>query len=287
MSGEGPPGWDNIQADMSIESDKTAVRDFWDQAACGERLYLQDVNADAFRVQAQLRYELEPFILSFARFDEARGKRVLEIGVGLGADHQRFAEAGASLSGVDLTPRAIEMTRKRLALLGLKSDLQVGDAERLDYPDGTFDLVYSWGVIHHSPDTPGAIREILRVLKPGGVARVMIYHSPSLVGLMLWLRYGLAAGRPGTPMREIYANHLESPGTKAYSVAEARALFSDFSHATVTVQLTHGDLLSSGAGQRHGGAALSLARAVWPRWFFRLFGRRLGLFMLIEASKPA
>ena len=271
---------------MPTDSAKAAVRDFWDEAACGERLYLPDVSAEAFRSHAQARYEIEPFIRPFAHFDESRGLRVLEVGVGLGADHQCFAEQGAQLSGVDLTPRAIEMTRRRLDALGLASDLRVGDAEHLDFPDNTFDVVYSWGVIHHSPDTAQAAREIFRVLKPGGVARVMIYHSPSLVGLMLWLRYGLAAGRPLTPMAELYANHLESPGTKAYSTSQARALFSAFSPVAITVQLTHGDLLTSEAGQRHRGPLLTVARMVWPRWLFRTFGRGLGLFMLIEATKP-
>lgn len=87
---------------------------------------------------------------------------------GLGADHQRFAEAGAVLTGVDLTPHAIEMTRQRFKKLGLKSNLKVGDAECLNFPANSFDIVYSWGVIHHSPDTQKAVNEIFRVLKPGG-----------------------------------------------------------------------------------------------------------------------
>ncbi|HUR21339.1 MAG TPA: class I SAM-dependent methyltransferase [Vicinamibacterales bacterium] len=271
---------------MPTDSAKAAVRDFWDEAACGERLYLPDVSAESFRSHAQARYDLEPFIRPFARFDESGGLRVLEIGVGLGADHQCFAERGARLSGVDLTPRAIELTRRRLETLGLTSDLRVGDAEHLDFPDETFDVVYSWGVIHHSPDTAQAVREIFRVLKPGGKARVMIYNAASLVGLMLWLRYGLAAGRPLTPMQDIYGKHLESPGTKAFSTSQARALFSAFSPVAIKVELTHGDLLTSEAGQRHRGALLTLAKAVWPRWFFRTFCPGMGLFMLIDATKP-
>ena len=96
----------------------------------------------------------------------------------------------------------------------------------------------------------------------------MIYHSPSLIGLMLWLRYGLAAGRPWASMRELCANHLESPGTQAFSVNQARALFAGFASTVISVQLTHGDLLSSQAGQRHQGAALSIAKVVWPRGSF-------------------
>lgn len=93
---------------------------------------------------------------------------MLEIGVGLGADHQRFAEAGADLYGIDLTERAVEHTRRRLALFELESRLAIGDAEDLAFPDEAFDQVYSWGVLHHSPDTPKAIDEVWRVLKPGG-----------------------------------------------------------------------------------------------------------------------
>lgn len=270
-----------------MPTSKAAVREFWDEASCGERLYLDGASADAFRRQAEARYEIEPYILPFADFPGAAGRRVLEIGVGLGADHQRFAEAGAVLCGVDLTPRAIELTRRRFAALGLRSDLRVGDAEHLEFPDATFDLVYSWGVIHHSPNTPAAVDEIFRVLKPGGRAKVMIYHSRSLIGLMLWLRYALAKGKPFTPLSELYSRYLESPGTKAYTVPEALALFRRFTDVRVRTLLTHGDLLSSPAGQRHRGALLDAVRRVWPRWFFKALCPDNGLFMLIEATKPA
>src|SRR5690606_4310576 len=124
-----------------------------------------------------------------------------------GADHEAYARAGAKLYGIDLTPRSIEIVRTRLAQQSLQSDLRVGDAEMLPFDDNSFDLVYSWGVIHHSPDTAAAAREILRVLKPGGRFRVMIYHKWSLVGAMLWLRYGLARGRPLTTLAEVYATY--------------------------------------------------------------------------------
>lgn len=264
---------------------KEDVRDFWDKASCGEKLYLEVLNLEGFRKQAEIRYELEPFIIPFADFEAARGKRVLEIGVGLGADHQRFAEAGAILTGVDLTHRAIEMTRRRFEKLGLRSELRVGDAENLNFTDRSFDIVYSWGVLHHSPDTKKAVLEISRVLKPGGVVKVMIYHKYSMVGFMLWLRYAILAGRPFTSLATIYAKCLESPGTKAYSVAEAQDLFRQFENISIKIQLSHGDLLSSNAGQRHEGVLLNIVRLVWPRWFLRRFFSHNGLFMLIEATK--
>lgn len=268
-----------------MKATKESVRAFWDEASCGERLYLPDDTRDGYVRQAEHRYQLEPYIEPFAEFDRAAGKRVLEVGVGLGADHQRFAEAGAVLSGIDLTERAVQHTRRRIAAAGLCSNLQVGDAEQLPFGDAVFDLVYSWGVVHHSPQTQLAIGEIHRVLRAGGEARVMIYHKWSLVGTMLWIRYALFKARPWTSLSTLYARHLESPGTKAYSVGEARLLFAAYSEVQIETVLTHADLLSSPAGQKHRGHALSLARAVWPRNLLRRFFPRAGLFMLIRAKK--
>ena len=264
---------------------KDAVRDFWNDAACGEKLLLSSFDIEGFRAQAAERYRLEPYIVPFADFAGATGRDVLEIGLGLGADHERFAQSGANLHGVDLTPRAVEITRHRLEMQGLASDLRVGDAEALPFAEGSFDLVYSWGVIHHSPDTAQAAREILRVLKPGGSFRVMVYHAWSLVGLMLWLRYGLARGKPFTSMAEIYSTWLESPGTKAYTCREAGQLFAGASDVETRVELTHGDLLESGAGQRHEGRMLAFARRVWPRWLLRRVARQFGLFLLVSGTK--
>lgn len=102
---------------------------------------------------------------------------------------------------------------------------------------------------------------------------------------MLWLRYALLVGKPFTTLTMIYAQYLESPGTKAYSEPEARKLFSKFEKVSIKIQLSHGDLLTSQAGQRHTGGMLNVARKIWPRWFFTRFCHRNGLFMMIEATK--
>jgi len=125
--------------------------------------------------------------------------------------------------------------------------------------------------------------------KPGAVApsaRVMIYNKWSMVGLMLWVRYALMRLRPLTPLSEIYSSYLESPGTKAYSKKAARLLFEAYSDVRIETILTHGDLLESGAGQRHSGPLLDLGRRVWPRSLIRSFFPGAGLFMLIVATKP-
>ncbi|RRB00882.1 class I SAM-dependent methyltransferase [Larkinella rosea] len=265
---------------------KQQVHDFWNEASCGEDLYLKgETLRQKYYQQAKDRYVLEPYIREFADFPSYTNRQVLEIGVGLGADHQKFAEARANLHGCDLTERAIDHTRERLALFSLRSDLRVADAENLPYETGTFDLVYSWGVIHHSPDTPRVANEIFRVLKPGGRANVMIYHKHSWVGYLLWLRYGLAKGKPNTSLATIYANYLESPGTKAYSKVEAKQLFASFSQVSIQTVLTHADLLSSQAGQRHRSWLLTVSRWLYPRWLIRLFFPEHGLYMMISAIK--
>jgi ubiquinone/menaquinone biosynthesis C-methylase UbiE len=262
------------------------VRDFWERGSCGEAYAAGETMREQLETQAAARYALEPFIHEFAAFPSAHGRDVLEIGVGMGADHLEWAKAEPrSLTGIDLTERAVEHTRRRLALWGLRSDLFVGDAERLPFPDDSFDVVYSWGVLHHSPRTDVAVAEVLRVLRPGGVARVMIYQKHSVVGWLLWLRYALLAGRPGRSLGEIYAEHLESPGTKAYTRAEAARLFAKFRDFNARIELSCGDLMEGAAGQRHRGPLLALARRLWPRRLVRGLLKRRGLFLLIEAKK--
>lgn len=269
-----------------MSDSKQAVKDYWNDASCGEKLYWKGDDIDERYInQLKARYELEPYIIPFASFNMQTGKKVLEVGVGLGADHQMFAQSGAELYGCDLTERAIERTAKRFELLNLKSNLQVADAENLPFNDQSFDLVYSWGVIHHSPNTKKAAEEIHRVLKSGGQARVMIYYKKSLIGYMLWFRYAFMRLRPFTSLDYIYSNFLESPGTKAYTVDGAKQLFAQFSNIEIDTVLTHGDLLSSKAGQRHEGIFLDLARKIYPRWLIKKLFPKNGLFMLITATK--
>jgi len=271
-----------------VDNEKQAVHDFWNASSCGEVYAEGDNEAEAYRRHAKTRYELEPYISEFARFDSVRGLDVLEIGVGLGADHQRLAEAGPqSLTGIDLTERAIAHTRKRFDSLGLQTTLQVDDAERLSFPIECFDVVYSWGVIHHSPDTERVVGEIHRVLRPGGVARVMIYHKWSVVGFLLWIRYALMRGKPGRSLAWLYSTYLESPGTKAYTRSEGARLFAAFRDVETKALLSFGDLLLGASGQRHQGPLLAIARMLWPRRLLRqLLGRgNFGLYLLIEARK--
>ena len=255
---------------MQLEKDD--VRRYWDAAPCGT----QDVaDADELRRFAELehiRKEREPFIADFARFEEARGRKVLEVGVGAGTDHLRFARAGAHCWGVDLSEVSLQTTRRRLNAEGLRSELRVADAEHLPLADDTFDVVYSWGVIHHTPDTRRAANEIVRVLRPGGRFCVMVYNRHSLVAAQAWIVFAALRGQPTRSLTEVLANHVESPGTKGYTRQEARDLFVGARDMRVETVVTPYDL-------RIG------RRRFLPSWTWRAVPRRLGWFHVATGTK--
>ncbi len=165
---------------MSGDSLKERVRAFWQANPCGTKF------ADAppgtrrfFELVEQHRYEKEWHIPQAADFAGTRGLKVLEIGCGLGTDGAQFARAGADYTGIDLTEAAIELAKKRFELFGLPGTFRTADAEYLDFDNDSFDLIYSHGVLHHTPDPARAVKEIHRVLRPGGRAIVMLYHRDS------------------------------------------------------------------------------------------------------------
>jgi ubiquinone/menaquinone biosynthesis C-methylase UbiE len=260
---------------------KEKVRDFWNADPCGSR-YLDD-HGD-FEAHARARYQLEPYIHEFAGFAQSDGQRVLEVGVGMGADYLEWLKAGALAIGVDLSSTSLERAQRRCEMAGYAPDLRVSDAEHLPFPDNTFDVVYSYGVMHHSPDPPQCVREALRVLKPGGALRIMIYHHPSLTGFMLWLRFGWLRGKS---LRLSVHDHLESPGTKSYTQEEARSILQGFEEIEFLQAFSPGDLLSNEPSSRFQGLAYRIIWRMYPRFLVRRFGAKLGLFLLISARKPA
>jgi SAM-dependent methyltransferase len=258
---------------------KEEVRDFWNADPCGTR-YLE--GKEDFEAHARARYALEPYIFDFAQFQTARGLKVLEIGVGMGADYLEWLKAGALATGVDLSAASIERARRRCELAGYQPDLRVSDAEQLPFADDTFDVVYSYGVMHHSPNTSQCIREARRVLKPGGQARIMVYHDPSITGAMLWLRYGIFRGKS---LRQSVFDHLESPGTKTYTRDEALTLLDGFKDVNMKLAFSPGDLLLHQPSARFQSAFYRTIWKLFPRALVRKFGPSWGLFLLIKATK--
>jgi SAM-dependent methyltransferase len=205
---------------------------------------------------------------------------VLEVGVGAGTDFLQWVRAGAQAYGVDLTPEAVEHVRQRLAVYGLEAaEVRVADCENLPFENNTFDVVYSWGVLHHTPDTAKSVAEVVRVTRPGGVCKVMLYHRQSLTAFYLWVKWALLRGRPWRTVAWCFANRVESPGTKAFSRREVERMLEHLPVENVRIQpvLTHQDRLA-----KHN----PLARLVGGLLAAGL-GSRAGFYLTIELNKRA
>jgi ubiquinone/menaquinone biosynthesis C-methylase UbiE len=271
---------------------KSEVKGHWEREACGTR-YGEDLNGKSrFDQIAAARYALEPYISSFANFPSARDKSVLEIGVGAGTDFQNWCSYATHATGVDLTDTAISLTGERLSYTAIPASrytLRRADAENLPFADNSFDLVYSWGVLHHTPDTHRAFQEVFRVLQPGGTIKAMIYHVPSWTGFLLYLRYAVAHGNLKKTMKGVIFDHLESLGTKAYSTPEAKSFLSEigFSNLNLHTRLGPGDLLTIKPSEKYQSSIYKMLWRVYPRFLVRLLGDRFGLYLLITATKPA
>lgn len=270
---------------------KAGVKEHWERETCGTR-YADTTNRRMYFDEiSTARYRLEPLIPDFAEFQSAAGKIVLEIGVGAGADFENWCRYAGHAEGVDLTDAAIALTSERLALTDTPTErygLQLADAESLPFSENSFDVVYSWGVLHHTPDTEAAFAEAQRVLKPGGELRCMIYHVRSWTGWMLAAEQLVRTRRfRHLSARKAIYESLESPGTKAYTCQEAEALAkrAGFSDVKVWTKLSPGDLLTIRPSERYSGRLFHIVRRLYPRPLIRLLGDRFGLLLLIKASK--
>ena len=228
---------------------KNEVRGFWNRQSCDtnataeakfSRGYFEDIEA--------FRYADQPFIHSFAQFSRYRDKRVLEVGFGAGTDFIQWLRAGAIASGIDLTPEALENLRHRILAYHLPQpeSIQVGDAENLPFADGSFDLGYSFGVLHHTPDTERSLRELVRVVKPGGEIKVMLYNRHSMLAFKLWAKYALGRGEFWRSLAYVMFHHLESKGTKGYTRGELRKILSalPLEDVRVRTEITSADYLA-------------------------------------------
>lgn len=207
---------------------KSELKDFWNKQTCGTASITNEkFTKEYFEEIEKLRYDLQPEIFNFAQFTRYHGKRILEVGVGAGTDFIQWIRAGAECHGIDLTPESIEHVKKRLELYNLNAEsLLVADAEELPFIDDYFDHVYSWGVIHHSPNTLKALDEIIRVLKPGGSAKIMIYNRHSLLAFFFWIKHALFKFKPWKSIAWVLWNHMESLGTKGYTIKEFETILS-------------------------------------------------------------
>jgi len=231
-----------------LAEEKLRAREQWGQDPCGAEFDREHElgTREFFDSVERHRYqEYAAWMPRLMEFEKFRGARLLEIGCGMGTDLLQFARGGARCTGIDLTPRSIEITRHRFGLYGANANFMISDGERLPFRTASFDVVYSNGVLHHTPDTAGAIREVHRVLRPGGVAKVMLYHRNSLnYWVEIVLRRGVLGMEflRGRSAEEImsrvieFSDHDARPLVKVYSRKQARELFSMFRDVRVDVE---------------------------------------------------
>jgi SAM-dependent methyltransferase len=229
------------------------------------------VTPEAYAVIRSDRYRRESHLENVAGFGDHAGQTIAEIGCGVGTDGSRFLEGGARYLGVDQSGVAVRTARETFNMLGLGGVVVQGDATVLPFRSEAVDFVYSNGVLHHIPDTDAAVREIHRVLRPGGQCLVMLYHRSSFnyrfnilvlrrIGALLLLVPGgsrLVSRLTGEPVEILdqhrallrqhgssyltdcqlfLSNNTDGPGnplSKVYSAREARALFAAFSKVEI------------------------------------------------------
>ena len=257
--------------------DKKEIKEYWEKYPAGvwysnkqegSKVFFDEI--ENYRFNQQYRY-----LPQLMEFNRHRNENVLEVGCGIGSDLIRFARNGANVTGIDLTERAITLARKRFSIYNLQAKLMIEDAENLPFRDESFDLVYSFGVLHHTPNIQKAIDEIYRVLKKGKKAIIMLYHKSYDYYFHLFLKYGILKGELlRMNMQQIANKHTEhvgnSPLTAMFSKRQAKQLFTNFSKIELYVRFLH--------------KAGLLYRITTP-WILDKLSRFIGYHLIIKARK--
>jgi len=270
--------------EAALAEGKLKAREQWGGDPCGavHGRETEFGTREFFDAVESHRYtEYAPWMREIMGFDRYAGARLLEVGCGMGTDLLQFARGGAMVTGVDLTPRSVEISRSRFALYDVPADFSLADAERLPFEDASFDVFYSNGVLHHTPETEKAIGESHRVLKPGGTAKVMLYHRNSWgYWVDMMFRLGIVRGEffRGLSSADILSKYVEfneaggRPLVKVYSRSEARGMFSMFSKVRIDVeQLTRPEIYFVGQ--------------YIPASIFNAMSRSMGWNLIITATK--
>lgn len=271
---------------LDLDADKAEIQKQWNGSPCAAEsvVGLAIGSKDYYAAIRRFRYEVyAPWLEEQAGFARWRDRSILEIGVGLGSDHCRFAANGNRMTALDLSEAHLRHTGHHLQLEGLQTEPVLGDAEHMPFPDASFDAVYSFGVLHHTPNTEAAVGEVHRVLRPGGTAMVSLYHRDSVA---YWFHTMFVQGvlkakllRMGRRrmLSEIeYRNDQTSalPLVKVYSRAQVRRLFASFRAVEVSAHHIEASHIWSRL------ESLFPNRQRWERWF-----GWAGWYLMIHATK--
>ena len=258
---------------MSATPTIETVAEYWNRRPCNLRHSPAEVGSRQYFDEVEERkYFVEPHIPAFAEFDAWRGKKVLEIGCGIGTDAVNFARAGADYTGVELSVASLELARKRFALFGLPGRLLEANAETLDsvLDADSFDLVYSFGVIHHSPHPDAILRQARRLVRADGQLRVMVYARDSWKDAMIEAGLDQPEAQQGCPIAFTYTD------------AQARTLLEQAGFAAETITQDH---IFPYVIEKYIRYEYELQPwfAAMPREMFRALERRFGWHMLLRA----
>jgi len=208
--------------------------DYWD---IGPPMQFEELTYEEKR---KFRYELQDYMLTFYQYENFAGKRVLEIGCGAGIDSCEFARNGANVISVDFTEAGVKLTKELTRRYN--GDVARCSATVLPFNDSAFDVVYSFGVIHHVPDIDKVMAEISRVLKHSGIFMGMVYNKESLLYAYLMYYYGIKEKMiQNVSEEELISRFSERregcPYTKAYTTSELNALLSRYGLVNIDIRV--------------------------------------------------
>jgi len=246
------------------------IREYWNKNVHDVEIAHYPVGTKEFFDELEeYHYEKLEYLPRIVDFKAYKGKKLLEVGSGLGIDLVRFAKGGALVTGVDLADPAIKLAKKNFELHGVNGELLVMNGEELSFDVDSFDVVFAHGVLAYTSDADLMISEIYRVLKPGGEAILMMYHRNSWLFFVAEL-FGFKLGREDAPV------------FKTYSIDEFQRMLEDFSHSEIlTVRFPVKTRIHKG-----------LKATIFNRLFVPVFNlipeamvRRFGAHLIAKAKK--
>ena len=163
--------WSKHNMDLDWSRPQNVEKGTWE--------YFRETDRRWFNWHRPFLHQKYPMMHEILDMRAYKGKKVIDIGCGVGTMFEQWSALGAEITGIDMAPKHVYLTHRRATMFNVRGRVFHGDAERLPFADRTFDFAYSWGVLHHTPDTRGAIQEVFRVLKPGGRFFIMVYHKHS------------------------------------------------------------------------------------------------------------
>lgn len=250
------------------------VAAYWNRRPCNIRHSTAEIGSRTYFDEVEARkYFVEPHIPAFADFPRWAGKRVLEIGCGLGTDATNFARNGADYTGVELSEVSLALARQRFAVFGLPGRFVLGNAEEVAalVPEGGFDLIYSFGVIHHTPNPDRVLQQAREVIAPGGELRIMLYASNSWKDTMIEAGFDQPEAQSGCPI------------AFTYTADEVRAMLARTGFAAVEIRQDH---IFPYVVEKYIRYEYELQPwfAAMPQAMFRALEQRFGWHMLITAK---